>query len=92
MLKLSLIRSYKFKFYLVRTKKYFLQITTIVLSVIVFFMSVAEVLIKNCSKYNYYDYYDLTTRCFYYGSWGVGMWGSVLVSIFKKKKNTFIKF
>ena len=51
-------------------------------------MSVAEVLIKNCSKYNYYDYYDyynLTTRCFYYGSWGVGMWGSVLVSRFKKK-------
>jgi len=63
-----------------------LGITTIVLSVIVFFMSITEVAIKNCrtervydySRHDYYDHYDTTIHCDYYGSWGVGIWCSVL--------------
>jgi len=63
-----------------------LGIATTVLSLIVFFMSIAEVAIKSCiterdydySRYDYYNHYNLTIRCSYYGSWGVGIWGSVL--------------
>jgi len=63
-----------------------LGITTIILSVLVFLMSIAEVAIKVCREervYNYdYDaldgYHYLSIQCFPYISWGVGIWCSVL--------------
>ena len=62
-------------------------------------MSITEVAIKNCrtervydySRHDYYDHYDITIHCDYYGSWGVGIWCSVLVSKFLYKI-FFIRF
>ena len=69
---------------------FILQYTTIVLSVVLFCMSVAEVYIKACRKDRYYDYsyhynykyddYNITTRCYSNVSFGVGIWCSILVS------------
>jgi len=63
-----------------------LGFTTIVLSVILFCMSIAEVSIKACRKERvydysyeyYYDHYNLTTRCYSNFSLGVGIWCSIL--------------
>ena len=74
-----------------------MQVTTIVLSVIVFFMSIAEVAIETCGEEreydenddyyidnnsDYYDLYNSTTLCTCHESWGVGIWCSIVVSYF----------
>jgi len=59
-----------------------LGFTTIALSVVLFFMSIAEKAIAACKeehRYWYdYDYGNLTTVCYPHLSWGVGIWCSIL--------------
>jgi len=60
-----------------------LGFTTILLSVVVFCMSTAEVAIEACRKGGYSDYggyydYEAVTHCYPYVSWGAGIWCSVL--------------
>jgi len=63
-----------------------LGFTTIALSVVLFFMSIAEVFIKACRNERVYDYsfhynyddYNYTIQCYSNTSFGVGIWCSIL--------------
>jgi len=50
----------------------------ILLSTLMFFMSIAEVTIEACKEINPYWYDYLTTVCYPYNLWGAGIWCSII--------------